>query len=110
MSKTEIVEAVAKSRLVERTIRRFAKVDVLTADLCDLSQMVYLVLLEYDEDKIKELWERNEMNFFIVAIVRNNLVSSTSAYYRQIRKFQDTTSNIDDYVAAERRREENGGE
>lgn len=60
----------------------------LSADLKDLSQMVYLALLEYDEARLQDLWEKNQINFFLARIITNQYHSSLSPYYMTIRKFR----------------------
>ena len=66
----------------------------LDADLRDLAQMVYLILLEYDEEKIVDLWENKEINFFIARIILNQYRSDHSAFHNLFRKFQDRSVNI----------------
>lgn len=50
--------------------------------------MVYLILLEYDEQKLQDLWENNQMNFFIVRIIVNQYNSVNSPFYTTFRKFR----------------------
>lgn len=87
MTKAQIIETIARKRKVERLIENIAH-HSLTADLCDLSQMVYLILLEYDEQKLQDLWENNQMNFFIVRIIVNQYNSVNSPFYTTFRKFR----------------------
>jgi len=94
MTRHEIVEELAKSHVVEDMVRRIYKTPI-TFDLCDLCQMVYIILLEYDEDKVRELYEKNEIRFFIYRIIRNNVESRNSRYYYIIRKFGEMTDEID---------------
>lgn len=82
----EIIAVLAQERRIEHHIERMVKRS-LTADLKDLAQMIYFILLNYDESKIIDLWERGEINFFIVAIIKNQMMSSTSSYYKEIVKF-----------------------
>jgi hypothetical protein len=56
--------------------------------------MVYLVLLEYDEDKILDLWEHNEINFFLARIIINQYRSTNSPFYSLFRKFQERSVSI----------------
>ena len=60
----------------------------MSADLKDLSQMVYLILLEYDEKKIQDLWENNQMHFFIARIIINQYNSVNSQFHTIFRKFR----------------------
>lgn len=61
----------------------------LTADLKDLCQIVYLVLLEYDETKLLDLWQHNQMNFFLARIIVNQYRSVNSPFHYIIRKFKE---------------------
>ena len=60
----------------------------MSADLHDLSQMVYLILLEYDEKKLQDLWENNQMHFFIARIIINQYNSVNSPFHTMFRKFR----------------------
>ena len=66
----------------------------LTADLKDLVQMVYLILLEYDEQKLQDLWENQQMSFFLARIIINQFRSSNSPFYTIFRKFQERSADI----------------
>ena len=61
----------------------------LTADLKDLCQMVYLILLEYDEGKLQDLWENDQINFFLARIIINQYRSSNSPFHYLFRRFQE---------------------
>lgn len=86
-TKTEIVEAIANDRMVETMVSNIAH-QPMSADLEDLSQMVYLILLEYDEKKLQDLWENDQMNFFIARIIVNQYNSVNSPFYTIFRKFR----------------------
>ena len=92
-SKSEIIEAIAGERMVETMVENIAH-HSLTADLKDLTQMVYLILLEYDETKLQDLWENDQMGFFIARIIINQYRSSNSPFYRIYRKFRERTEDI----------------
>ena len=92
-SKLEIIEAVAKSRIVETMVENIAH-QSLTADLKDLAQMVYMILLEYDESKLQDLWVNDQMRFFIARIIINQYRSSNSPFHAIYRKYQGKTEDI----------------
>lgn len=94
MTKHEIIAQVGRERRVEQIVARISGRDTLTPDLQDLAQMVYVTLLEYDEDKIVDLWESAALNFLIVRLVANNLRSKTSRYYYTIKIFQARTTDL----------------
>lgn len=86
-SKSEIIAEMASGRMVETMVENIAH-QSLSADLKDLSQMIYLILLEYDEDKILDLWEHKQMTYFIAKIIINQYRSSNSPFHSQFRKFR----------------------
>ena len=85
--KETIIETLAKDRRVEALVENSAH-HSLTADLKDLCQMVYLILLEYDEKKLQDLWENNQMHFFIARIIINQYNSVNSPFHTIFRKFR----------------------
>lgn len=92
-TKEHIIEALAKDRRVEALVENIAH-HSLTADLKDLCQMVYLILLEYDESKLQDLWENNQINFFLCRIIINQYRSSNSPFHTTFRKFQERSVSM----------------
>lgn len=88
VDKLTIIETLAKEKRVEALVENIAH-HSLTADLKDLCQMVYLILLEYDEAKILDLWENDQINFFLARIIINQYRSSNSPFHALFRKFQE---------------------
>lgn len=86
-TKYEIIEELAKSKRVEKMATSIAH-QSLTADIKDLCQMVYEILLEYEEGKLVDLWENNQIDFFLARIIVNQYRSSNSPYHKEIRKFR----------------------
>ena len=89
-----VIEKLAKARTVETMVCNIAGVDRLAGDLRDLAQMVYLILCEYDADKIVELWDHGEIRFFIARIIMNQLNSVTSPFFRKYRRFSRISEDI----------------
>ena len=96
--KETIIEALAKDRRVEALVENIAH-HSLTADLKDLCQMVYLILLEYDESKLQDLWENDQINFFIARIILNQYRSSNSPFHAIFRKYQERSLSIGDGIS-----------
>lgn len=94
MTGREIIGRIARERRVEQIVQRIAGTATLSADLEDLVQMVYLSLLEYEEEKIVDLWESDALNFLIVRLVLFNLRSKTSRYYYIIKLFAARTTDL----------------
>ena len=66
----------------------------LDADLRDLAQMVYLILLEYDEAKIQDLWNNGQINFFLARIIVNQYRSSNSPFHMIFRRYQERSVSM----------------
>lgn len=94
-SKAEIVAILSGERRVEQMILCITRHSVLDADLSDLAQMVYLYLLEYDEDKIRDLWEKGEINFFLIRVIKNQYFSDHSPWYKSIRRLRDRSTQLE---------------
>lgn len=97
MTRREIVEQLAREQRVETMLRNIAKTPI-TADLQDLCQIVYLTLLTFDESKIVDLWEKEQINFFIARILMNQYQSVKSPFYALYRKRQRKQVPIEDYM------------
>ena len=99
MTKNEVVEKLAKERLVEQIVSNISK----SSDdlLNDLVQEIYLDLLEKDEDKIVKLYESNQIRFFITRIVINNLHSKNSPFWCKIKSFTHNMNEIVGDIADE---------
>lgn len=85
MGKREIVAALAKERRVEEMLAKIAQQPV-TGDLKDLAEEVYLLLLNYDEAKVVDLWENNQINFFIARVLLNQYRSKNSPFHYTYRR------------------------
>lgn len=95
MTKKEIIEVMGRNKMVETIIADMTHSHP-DYDLQDLSQMIYEALLIQPEERIQDLWNNNEMQYFIIGIIKRQLFSQTSPYYLTIRKFRDITDDVDD--------------
>lgn len=94
MTKNEVVNIIAKERMVEEICSNIAKTN--SDILNDLSQNIYIDLLLKDEEKIVNLYETNQLRFFIVKMAKNNLFSKNSPFYKTFKKNANLTVDIDD--------------
>ncbi len=60
----------------------------------DLIQEVILIILEYDKEKIEQLYASNQMNFFLVRVIKSQYNSITSPFYKQYRKFSALSDEL----------------
>ena len=84
MTKEEVVERVAKEGWVEECIKTVSG-GVWRSEYSDLTQDVLVELL--DQEKIVGLYQRGQLKFYIMRIVRNNLQSCTSRFFYRYRRF-----------------------
>lgn len=56
-------------------------------DADDLEQEIYMILMEYNQDKIIELYEKNQLRYFIVGVISRQYNSSTSPFYKKYKKY-----------------------
>lgn len=92
MNNFEIIEELARNKVVEEIISNISKRTF--KDIEELSQDIYLSLLEKSPELIIGLYERNELKFFITRMVRNNLFSHNSPYYQKYQRWNERRSEI----------------
>lgn len=56
--------------------------------LDDIKSEIYLIILEYPNDKLNIIHNDNHINAFVTGILFRQLYSKTSPFYRKYRKFQ----------------------
>lgn len=83
--KKDIIDELAKGHVVEDIIANISKGSD-DDTLKDLAQMIYVWLLESDDDKIESMYERKQLNYYITRMAINNLHSKNSRYYYMFKK------------------------
>ena len=81
-----IVEQLAKDKVVEGIARNLK---IPPDEINDLAQECYLILLEYDQNKLNRINKKNEIQYFITKIIMNQYFSKTSTYHYKYRKFYE---------------------
>lgn len=92
-SRDEIVTKIARERVVEKMCVNIAK-HKFDHDLQDLSQMVYEVLLTYDEERVVKMYQAKQLPFFIARVIMNQYKSDRSDFHIQIRKHSRNTLSL----------------
>lgn len=85
MSREEIVADLARRKVIEQLIQQ--EVPEVRFEHLDLSQDLYLDLLQKPEEKLQKLQKENKLQYYILGMIRKNIHSSTSRFYYQYRKF-----------------------
>lgn len=91
--KYRIVEQVAKERRVEGIIANVCRCDA--PEMQDFAQMIYLALLEKDDELIERLWDRGQMDYYITAMVKRQWNTDHSAFRDLFTKYQRKAGDED---------------
>ena len=98
MNKWEIVDELSKNNTVEKIVFKLLPCSKNPFDYPqDLIQDIYLLLLQKDDDLIVNLYNKDEIGFYLLKIARNQLLSKNSPYYTKYIKFR---ANSDDLTQA----------
>lgn len=93
MGKYEIVAELAQNKTIEDIIGNIAQ-NPQDDTLKDLAQMLYEDLLMKDEEKIVQLYESEQLQYFITRMVLNSINSKTSRYYYLFAKFNNKIQEL----------------
>lgn len=91
MEVLNIVDKLARDRVVEDMIKNMNINDYPD----DLAQEIYLILLEYDKEKIEDIYNKNQINFFISRIITNQAFSKNSPFYLNYKKWDLNKEDLD---------------
>lgn len=95
--KYDLINRWAKEKKIENLLSTLDTKGENPQDLEELTQDLYIVLLEEDDEKIKRLYEKNQIDYFILRLLKNNLYSKTSRYYYKYKKNNtDDLKDVDD--------------
>ena len=84
MSTREVVEEVARTKLIQECIL-IVTGGVWRSEYDDLVQDVLIELL--NQEKIVGLYLKGELKYYVVRVIRNNLQSCTSRFFYRYRRF-----------------------
>lgn len=97
----EIVGKLASERFVEKMIEKIT--DGKSPDptsLNDLAQDVYLSLLQ--DKKFQAIYEEGHSNYYVARILMNNIISSSSPYYRNYIRPRIMSCEINENIKNDR--------
>ena len=88
--KNRIVNELAKNKVVETMC---VNMGVEQSYFDDLVQEIYLIILEYDDNKIIKMYEQNQIKFFITRIIKNQYFSKNSTFYKKYKMYDQRQDN-----------------
>lgn len=72
------IEWLQEEKLIEKLASRFAS--VLGGDKDDFVQHVWLIVLEMPREKLNDLYDKNQLGFYIISIARNQALGAKSTF------------------------------
>ena len=95
MTKYEVLDIISREHLVDRIVTKLLSSSKNPFDCPeDLIQDVYLLLLQKDDNLIVNLYNKDEIGFYLLKIVRNQLLSKNSPYYTKYIKLGANSDDI----------------
>lgn len=82
--RNNIISEIYRKGVIEELLKNMG---VPKNDIDDLKQEIAIILLEYDEKKIIEMYEKKQLKYFIVQIIKYQYFSNTSPYYKKYKKY-----------------------
>ena len=95
MTKYDVLDIIAREHLAERIVNKLLSSSKNPFDCPeDLIQDIYLLLLQKDDDLIVNLYNKGEIGFYLLRVVRNQLLSKNSSYYYTYIKLGANSDDI----------------
>lgn len=95
MTKYDVLDIIAREHLVERVVNKLLSSSKNRFDAPDdLIQDIYLLLLGKEDELVISLYNKGELGFYLLKVVRNQLLSTNSPYYTKYIKFRANSDDI----------------
>lgn len=94
MDKYNIIDEISKNKIVEEIVYNIG--DKGDEDIKDLAQDIYINLLEKEDSLIETLYNTNQLKFYIIRMVVNNIHSKNSPFYAKYKKDKINKVNIEE--------------
>jgi hypothetical protein len=96
-TKNQIIEKLFKESFVENILKKYTT-KLNSEDEKDVCQEIYLILLELKDEEIIRLFNNNELNFFTVRIIKNQVLSTKSSIYKLYLKNKINMISLDETI------------
>ena len=101
MTRNEIIEKLYKDDRINNCISKMHPIELQE----DLKSEIFLILLEYPKSKIKELYSKNQLVYFTLKIITNQVKSNNSKFTKTYKdknvhygiEFTDMASDNSEY-------------
>lgn len=97
MTINNIIEELERTGVVREWANNIARKmgGIKKENMDDLIQDIYLSLLQKNEELIIDLYNKKELKYFILIMLRNNILSKNSPFYSHYIKWEQRRSDID---------------
>lgn len=93
-----MLNKIANEKLVETICKN---IGVSPKYMDDFVQEIYLILLEYNQEKLQSIYDKGQLNFFLTRIIKNQYFSNTSPFFKKYRKYYDMVDDNNNVVMYE---------
>ena len=94
MDKQQLYDEIIKSKIVEKMVH---KVERNASYVDDVINDIYIILLEMEPDTLIELYNKNEINYYISRIVTNQ-VSKNGQLNKKYKKWENKRLSINEEI------------
>lgn len=95
MTKYDVVDIIEREHLVEKIVFKLLPSSKNPFDCPeDLIQDIYLLLLQKNDDLMVNLYNKGEIAYYLLRVVRNQLLSVNSPYYQKYIRFKSQSDDI----------------
>ena len=96
MTKREIVDKLSRENQVEKIVFKLLPSSKNRFDCPeDLVQDIYILLLDKEDDFIEKLYNKGELGFWLLGVVKKQLISENSRYYYTYVKFRVQSDELE---------------
>lgn len=96
MTKIDVLDIISREHLVEKIVYKLLLSSKNPFDCPeDLIQDVYIMVYDKDENLIVDLYNKGELGYYLLRIIRNQLLSTHSCYYYKYIKFRAQSDDLE---------------
>ena len=99
MTKNQIIQQVYDSHIVVKVAKRYITY-ITQGNLDDFCQHIYLILCELPESKLQELYEKEQLPYYIFYICKAQATNFAGKFHK-IHDCKTNTIPIEDYLLSE---------
>lgn len=94
MTYDEIINEVVNDGLYKALSLKYGQTEYISEELL---QEFYLSLIQIDQDKLIDLYEKNQLRYYLVRVINLMAISKSNDFWRKIRKHTTQVVPLDNY-------------